>query len=388
MPKICISTISQHGNWSYTQNSGIILWDSCTDVGGLNQVSELVYLRAAGAICGMAKQFLPRSRSLNISAVATSEENRVIRVGISMFGNTTSCVDACRLGLDAQGYECLIFHAVGTGGMKLESFVRERAIDAVLDVTTTEIADFVGNGVFSAGRERLSAPGEMGIPHLIIPGCLDMINLGPYEIAKRQFPNRDLLICNADVTVMRTTVEENIEMGELIAAKANAARGPVAILIPLKGLSMFEETIPNWHDPYANEALFCSIKSNLKEGIPLIGIEVNINHRLFAQKANEIFLALIRRERPRSKIITIIPGSIQETDTLVDTTEASTKRDNDSCFITRPFYGRFSRASSRPTRPYDDQWRSLRERSGEQKEARRARFDVENISSLGGYREC
>lgn len=295
LPKLCVSTIAQHENWVYTQAAEIIMLDSFIDVDGLNFISTTVYTNAIEIICGLAAK--------NPPLTANIKSPKQPCIAISMFGNTTYCVNQCKHNLIEKGYECLVFHAVGTGGMKMEALVYEGAIDAVLDITTTEIADLVGNGIFSAGKNRLNAPGAKGIPHLIIPGCLDMINLGSYTQAKQLHPNRKLLQCNTDVTIMRTTVEENIEMGKIIANKANAALGPTAIMLPLQGLSLFEKTIPGWYDAEANEMLFVTILKNLAANIPVIAIDVNINDDFFAEKAVEILLQLMQKQQIQSELI-------------------------------------------------------------------------------------
>ena len=151
-------------------------------------------------------------------------------IAASMFGNTTQCVDSCRELLEAAGYEVLTFHATGVGGRTMESLIDEGFIDACLDITTTEWADQLCGGVFSAGEDRLSAPGRRGIPHLIVPGCIDMVNFGPPETVPQKYRDagRKFYEWNPAVTLMRTNVEENRRLGEIFAEKANVATGPTA----------------------------------------------------------------------------------------------------------------------------------------------------------------
>ena len=225
-----------------------------------------------------------------------SEDKPVITA--SMFGNTTECVNDCMKKLTAKGYEVLVFHCTGVGGMTMESLVKEGLVDAVLDITTTEWADEICDGVFGAGSERLSAAGEMGIPHLIVPGCVDMANFGGMDTVPDRFkkPRRNFYEWNPSVTLMRTNKEENEKMGKIFAEKANAAKGPVAFLLPLKGVSILDGDGELFCDREIDKALFDSIKANLKETIPVIEIENNINDPEFSAKAVEIMLDLIKQK--------------------------------------------------------------------------------------------
>ena len=167
VPKVCVSTVAGGNVAPYIGTKDITLIPSVTDVAGVNRISRVIFTRAAGAIVGMVRAIPPASAA-----------DRPI-IAASMFGNTTQCVDACRAQLDAAGYEVLVFHATGVGGRTMESLIDEGFIDACLDITTTEWADELCGGVFTAGPDRLAAAGRRGIPHLIVPGCIDMVNFGP-----------------------------------------------------------------------------------------------------------------------------------------------------------------------------------------------------------------
>jgi uncharacterized protein (UPF0261 family) len=219
-----------------------------------------------------------------------------------MFGNTTDCVSTCVKALKQKGFEVLVFHATGAGGRAMETLVADGLVEAVLDITTTEWADELCQGIFSAGPERLDAPGQRGLPHLIVPGCVDMANFGApstvpekYRQAKRLFYE-----WNPSVTLMRTNAEENRRMGEIFAKKANVAKGPVAFLIPLKGVSMLDGDGQQFCDRDADRAMFDAIKANLKPGIPVVELDLNINDPPFAAKAVEMMLELIDNERQRT----------------------------------------------------------------------------------------
>lgn len=283
VPKVCVSTAASGDVAVYVGTKDITMIPSIVDVAGVNRISRIIFSRAAGAICGMVEADIPRS----------GDDKPVITA--SMFGNTTECVNACLEALTAKGYEVLVFHATGTGGKAMESLVGEGLVDAVLDITTTEWADTVCGGVFDAGPERLDAPGKLGLPHLIVPGCVDMANFGgmdtvpdKYKEAKRTFYE-----WNPSVTLMRTNREENEQMGKIFAGKANAATGPVAFLIPLRGVSILDGEGEMFCDREADGAMFDALKANLKEGIPVVESDHNINDPEFSAKAVEMMLELI-----------------------------------------------------------------------------------------------
>ena len=285
VPKVCVSTAASGDVAVYVGTKDITMIPSIVDVAGINRISRIIFSRAAGAICGMVEADVPESH----------EDKPVITA--SMFGNTTDCVNACMEKLSEKGYEVLVFHATGTGGKTMESLVKEGLVDAVLDITTTEWADTVCGGVFDAGPERLSAPGQMGIPHLIVPGCVDMANFGgmdtvpdKYKKAKRTFYE-----WNPSVTLMRTNREENEKMGKVFAEKANAAKGPVAFLIPLKGVSILDGDGEQFCDRKADKVMFDIIKASLKEGISVVELDNNINDPEFSAKAVDMMLDLIKQ---------------------------------------------------------------------------------------------
>jgi uncharacterized protein (UPF0261 family) len=285
VPKVCVSTVAGGDTSAYVGLKDVTLIPSITDVAGLNRISRMILTRAAGAIVGMVNAELTESR-----------DDRPI-IAASMFGNTTECVDRCRELLDAAGYEVLVFHATGTGGRTMESLIDEGLVDACLDITTTEWADTICGGVFDAGDDRLSAPGRRGIPHLIVPGCIDMANFGPLDTVPEKYRGDERLFYqwNPSVTLMRTNVEENRRMGEAFAEKANAAQGPVAFLIPLRGVSILDGDGQPFCDREADEAMFSTLRASLRSDIPIVELDANINDPTFASKAVEMMLDLIRR---------------------------------------------------------------------------------------------
>jgi uncharacterized protein (UPF0261 family) len=210
-----------------------------------------------------------------------------------MFGNTTTAVDHARAILEAQGYEVLVFHATGIGGKTMESLIADGYINGSLDMTTTELADTVCGGVFDAGPERMLAASRAGIPTVLVPGCVDMANFGGIDTVPEKYKNRNLYQWNPNVTLLRTNVEENSRIGQMIAAAANAATAPVAVLLPLKGVSMLDSEGGRFWDPAADGACYDAIRQNLKPGIPLLELDYNINDPAFSGKVAETLLAML-----------------------------------------------------------------------------------------------
>ena len=288
VPKLCVSTVASGDTSAYVGLKDVTLMPSVVDVAGLNRVSRIIYARAAGAICGMVEAEPETGKGGDRPVIAAS-----------MFGNTTECVEACVEALSAHGYEVLVFHATGTGGRTMESLVDEGLVDAVLDITTTEWADTICGGCFDAGEDRLSAPGRRGIPHLIVPGCVDMANFHGIETVPSHYRDsgRNLYEWNPSVTLLRTNVEENRRMAAAFAGKANQATGPVAFLLPLKGVSILDGDGQPFCDREADFAMFEAIRSGLREDIPVHELDANINDPEFSARAVELMLELMARKR-------------------------------------------------------------------------------------------
>ena len=281
VPKVLVSTAASGDTRAMVGTRDITLIPSVVDVAGVNSISRIIYSRAAGAVCGMIEQ-----------EAATSREDKPI-IAITMFGNTTECVNRCVEQLSAQGYECLVFHCTGVGGQTMEDLVNDGKIAAVLDITTTEWADELCGGVFAAGPTRLEAAGKAGIPHLIVPGCVDMVNFGAKDTVPARYADRKLVVWNPSVTLMRTNVEENRELGKIFAEKANAAQGKVRVLLPLKGVSILDsEDQPFWW-PEADAAMFEALKSGLDERIPVEELDININDPRFSDRAVASLLEML-----------------------------------------------------------------------------------------------
>jgi uncharacterized protein (UPF0261 family) len=280
IPKVMISTLAGSSNAEYVGERDIIMVPSIVDIAGVNSISTKVYAQAVSAIIGMVETEIPQIQKKQT-------------VAATMFGNTTPAVEHCKTVLEKRGYEVLVFHATGTGGRTMEMLVREGHINALLDITITELADELIGGVMSAGPDRLTTAGAMGIPQIIVPGCLDMVNFWSRDTVPDKFRNRRLYQWNPNVTLMRTTPQENSELGRIIAAKANEARGSVAIFLPLKGLSQLDAPGKEFWWPEANQALFSSIKQRLDSKVELYQIDGNINDKAFVNELVKKFFEFI-----------------------------------------------------------------------------------------------
>ncbi len=285
VPKLCVSTAAAGDVAGYLGVKDIAMLPSIVDVAGINRISRPIFTRAAGAIAGMVKAEVP----------AGPQDERPI-IAASMFGNTTECVNRCVSDLEEAGYEALVFHCTGTGGRVMESLVDEGLVDAVLDITTTEWADEVCGGVFSAGPDRLSAPGRRGIPHLIVPGCIDMANFTGIAGVPEEYVNagRNLYEWNTSVALMRTNRQENARMGQVFAERANVAKGPVAFLIPTQGVSILDGDGEPFADRDADQAFVDALRKHLREDIPVEEVAMNINDTEFSRKAVAMMLDLLQ----------------------------------------------------------------------------------------------
>lgn len=282
VPKAMISTLAGGDVRGFVGVKDIVMFPAVVDISGLNRISRQVIAQAAAAVCAMAEA----------SEVQTQGEDRPL-IAASMFGNTTACVEAARAELEKAGYEVLVFHATGTGGLTMENLIEAGYIAGVLDVTTTEWADELVGGVLTAGPTRLEAAARSGTPAVVAPGCLDMVNFWAPETIPEKFQGRLFYRHNPNVTLMRTTPEENRELGRILAEKLNASRGPVALYFPLRGLSAIGAAGAPFHCPEADQALFSSIEKHLRPDIPLRAIEANINDPEFARAMTEGLLEMI-----------------------------------------------------------------------------------------------
>ena len=285
-PKLMVSTLASGNIAPYVGVKDIVMFPSIVDVAGLNRISRLLLSRAAGAICGMAETMPP----------AVSDKPIIVA---SQFGNTTPCIDRARQILEAAGFEVVVFAAVGTGGRTLESLVESGMVTGVLDITTTEWADELVGGILSAGPARLEAAARRGVPAVVSTGCLDMVNFGPPDTVPAKFKGRKFYQHNPQVTLMRTTPEENRELGRLLAEKLNFSTGPVTVLLPLRGNSMVGAPGGAFHDAEADRALFGSLRNHLRKDIPVIELDCHINDPVFAEACAGKLLDHLKASTPK-----------------------------------------------------------------------------------------
>ncbi|MFN2221943.1 MAG: Tm-1-like ATP-binding domain-containing protein, partial [Candidatus Promineifilaceae bacterium] len=278
LPKVMVTTLAGSDTGPYVGSKDVVMFPSVVDVSGVNRISARIYANAVGAVVGMVETAAPQIAEKPLIAA-------------SMFGNTTQLVDRCREILESKGYEVLVFHATGAGGKTMESLIADGFFAASLDVTTTEWADEVVGGVLSAGPTRLDAAGQTGIPQVIVPGCLDMANFWARETVPEKYEHRLFYEWNPNVTLMRTTPQENEEMGRILAEKANAASGPVAFFLPKQGVSILDSPGNEFWWPEADQALFDAIKRHVRADIPVYELNNNINDDAFAEAVTAQLLA-------------------------------------------------------------------------------------------------
>ena len=271
VPKILVSTVASGDVAPYVGPNDIAMVYSVADVAGLNSITREVLGNAAHALAGMMRHNVP----------AVREDKPAI--GLTMFGVTTDCVDQVRALLETD-YDCLVFHATGTGGQSMEKLAENGFVQGCIDVTTTEVCDLLMGGVFSAGETRLDALASAGLPYVGSCGALDMVNFGARETIPEKYRERSIYIHNPQVSLMRTTPEENRAMGEWIGAKLNKFSGPVRFLLPEKGVSLIDAPDMPFHDPAANAALFEALEKTLivTETRQLLRCPLHINDPEFA----------------------------------------------------------------------------------------------------------
>ena len=279
-PKLMVSTVASGDTAPYVGITDVTMMPSVVDVAGVNIISARIFTNAAAAIAGMAKATSPHIDARPL-------------VGATMFGNTTPLVDRCRATLDGAGYETLVFHATGTGGRTMEALVAQGLIGGVLDVSPTEWADELVGGVLTAGPTRMEAAAARGIPQVVIPGCLDMVNFWGRETVPERFADRQLHVWNPNVTLMRTTPEENAELGRILAEKTNVSPGPVVFILPRGGLSMLDAPGEEFWWPEADQALFEAIRQHTRPETEVIELDGNVNDPEVADTATEKLLALL-----------------------------------------------------------------------------------------------
>ena len=282
VPKVMLSTLASGMVRQFVGDKDIFMLNSVVDIAGLNRVSRPILSQAARAMAGLVTYPAPLPAAYDKPLVAAT-----------MFGVTTPCVERAREVLEGAGCEVLVFHATGNGGRAMESLIAEGLIAGVLDVTTTELADEHVGGFLTAGPERLTAAGTAGVPQVVSTGAVDMVNFYAPESVPREFKDRTFYKHNANVTLMRTTTEENIRIGADIAQKLSAATGPVSVLLPALGVSAIDRDGQPFDDPAARRALHDTIRRGLN-GIEVTELDLHINDPAFAEAAARKLLELMK----------------------------------------------------------------------------------------------
>ena len=282
VPKVMVSTMASGDVSPYVGTSDIIMIPSVVDAEGLNEISMRIFSNAANAIAGMVSRYreIPKSGRPLLAA--------------TMFGVTTPCVKAAKDYLEQQGYDVLVFHATGTGGRSMEALIEGGFIRGVLDLTTTEWCDELYGGVLNAGPHRLEAAGRKGIPQVVSVGAMDMVNFGPWESVPERYKGRNLYRHNPTVTLMRTTAEENVGLGQILAEKLNMAKGKTALLLPLKGVSAIDTEGQPFYGPKEDRALFRTLRETIGSQVELVELDLHINDEAFALAAAQKLTDLLQ----------------------------------------------------------------------------------------------
>jgi uncharacterized protein (UPF0261 family)/ABC-type branched-subunit amino acid transport system ATPase component len=287
IPKIMVSTVAAGDVRAYVGATDIVMFHSVADVQGLNSIMEQVLGNAAHGLAGMIAQMPTRE--------AYEAKRKIARpaIGITMFGVTTPCVQGVTKRMEAD-YDCLVFHATGIGGRAMEALGDAGLLAGFLDITTTEVADMLVGGILPADQDRFGAPIRTGLPYVGSAGALDMVNFGPRESVPERFQSRKFVIHNPNVTLMRTTRDENRAAGEWIGQRVNQMEGPVRFLLPEGGVSMLDRPGAPFHDPEADAALFEAIEKTVrptsKRGVERV--RANINDTAFVDAVTDAFVSI------------------------------------------------------------------------------------------------
>lgn len=284
VPKLMVSTMASGNVEKYIGTSDIIMMPSIVDVSGINRLSETIFGNAVSAMAGM----LTHERKLK-------NESRPL-VAATMFGVTTPCIDAAKAYLERNGYEVLVFHCTGTGGKTMEALASSGFFKGILDLTTTEWCDELVGGDLRAGRTRCEAAAKAGIPQVVSIGALDMVNFGPMDTIDERFEGRKFYKHNPMVTLMRTTEAECTQIAHHLAEKWNMAKpDKIAVMLPLKGVSMIDAEGQPFYGPDEDAALCHTLKEELNDSVEVIEMDCNINDAVFAEAAAKKLIELMNQ---------------------------------------------------------------------------------------------
>jgi len=277
VPKVMVSTLAAVDPQPFVDIKDVTMMNPVVDIFGLNSLLKMIIRQAAAAVAAMVK-------------VEKEAESRNPRISATMYGITTPCVTRVKAILEAAGFEVPVFAATGVGDRAMEDLIQNGYIQGVVDITTTNVGQELVGGINHAGPKRLEAAGEKGLPQVVSLGALDVVNFLRPESLPARFQGRRFHMHNDNVTLLRTSVEENIQAGRVMSAKLNQAKGPVTVVIPLRGLSAYDSIGGPFYDPRADVALFSSLKDHLSPQIKLIEIDCHINDPPFADRLASLML--------------------------------------------------------------------------------------------------
>ena len=289
VPKIIVTPLAS-GRRQFGPFVGIrdtMVMHSVIDILGINSVSRLIFDQAAGAITGMVKAMASSKK-----AETAASPSKV--VGITMLGNTTKAIEHIKPKLEERGYEVIIYHSNGVGGAAMEEMVREKRIGCVIDYTTDELTDHLVGGYHDAGPNRLEAAGEMGIPQVVVPGCVDFFVQGAKNLIPDKWKDRKAYYHNPSFTLLRTSREEMLQIAEAMARKLNGAKGPVGVAIPTAGLSIANKPGGEFWDPEGDKQFREALKAALKKEIKCVEVDGHVNEPAFADKVLDLFLEIVK----------------------------------------------------------------------------------------------
>lgn len=288
-PKVLVSTIatSMYDQQQFEGINDTMVINPLVDVSGNNAILCMIMERAAAAIVGMVQHF--------------KESNLDVRpkIGITMWGVTTQCVTEVQRILEENGYEVLVFHATGLGGRVMEDLAREGKLQGVVDITLAELGNQITGGSFAKCDYRCEMAGRMGIPQVIVPGGLDMIKCVPPENIPEKFKNREKYMHNSNLLFVRSDIRDNIMMGKELARKLNTAVGITTVVLPLRGISAIDKENEVFFNLDSDQALFDTLRKELKPEVSLVEYDMHINDSAFAQKVAHLMLMALKNNKQR-----------------------------------------------------------------------------------------
>lgn len=280
LPKVMVSTVASGDTSPFIGTKDIVMIPSVADIAGLNRVTETSLANAAGAVMGMAHVQKPKASDKPV-------------IGVTTLGATTPCALRVKSFIERKGYEMVVFHANGMGGRAMDEMIAEGLIQGVFDLSTNEIVDHLYHGWADAGPTRIETAGEKGIPQLIAPGNIDHIIYSSYAQIPERFKHQHVHPHGPAILVLRTKKNEMIEVARTMAAKINKAKGKVAVILPLKGVSPLDQVDNEFDDPEANLAYFEELKKQLNPSVNVRDVDVHIGDPAFADEAAEMLYGLL-----------------------------------------------------------------------------------------------